>query len=95
MSTAIPAVSRPPPSALHADPPVQRRLLEGRGEVAAKEAAIAEKEAAYALLRGRLSRLPDPAVGEQLATYQASLKLKTKQLRALESELVSGSLSSC
>lgn len=66
----------------------QRRLLEGRGDVAAKEAAIAEKEAAYALLRNRLSRLPDPAVGDQLAGYQTSLKTKMKQLRSLESELV-------
>ena len=59
--------------------------------MAAKEASIAEKEAAYALLRCRLSRLPDPAAGEQLATYQASLKSKQKQLRALETELVSAS----
>ena len=67
---------------------VQRRLLECRSEVAVKETAIANKESTYALLRSRLSRLPDPTANDQLATYQASLKSKNKQLRALEGELV-------
>jgi hypothetical protein len=67
---------------------LQRRLLEARSEVTVKEAAIAEKEEAYAHLRGRLARLPDPSAGDALVSYSATLKSKTKQLRALESELV-------
>jgi hypothetical protein len=66
----------------------QRRLLEARTEVAAKEDEIAEKEAVYSQLRGRLARLPDPSANDALAAYQSTLKSKAKQLRALEAELV-------
>lgn len=46
-----------------------------------------EKEKLYVELKGILARQPGPEVAEQLSIYQASLREKTKQLKALASEL--------
>lgn len=48
---------------------------------------LQEKEKLYVELKGILARQPGPEVAEQLSIYQASLREKTKQLKALASEL--------
>ena len=52
-----------------------------------KDLLIQEKEKLYIELKNILARQPGPEVAEQLNIYQASLREKTKQLKALTSEL--------
>jgi chromosome segregation ATPase len=52
-----------------------------------KDLLIQEKEKLYVELKNILARQPGPEVAEQLNIYQASLREKTKQLKALTSEL--------
>jgi hypothetical protein len=46
-----------------------------------------EKEKLYLELKNILARQPGPEVAEQLSLYQAGLREKTKQLKAMASEL--------
>lgn len=46
-----------------------------------------EKEKLYVELKNILARQPGPEVAEQVALYQGSLREKTKQLKAMASEL--------
>jgi len=46
-----------------------------------------EKEKLYVELKNILARQPGPEVAEQVALYQGSLRDKTKQLKAMASEL--------
>lgn len=66
---------------------LQRRLISKTEEVVSKEMAIQEKEKLYIELKQILARQPGPEVAEQLQIYQGSLKEKTKQMKAMSSEL--------
>lgn len=66
---------------------LQKRLIGKTEEVVEKDLLIQEKEKLYVELKGILARQPGPEVAEQLSIYQASLREKTKQLKALASEL--------
>jgi len=66
---------------------LQRRLISKTEEVVSKEMSIQEKEKLYIDLKQILARQPGPEVAEQLQIYQQSLKEKTKQMKAMSSEL--------
>jgi chromosome segregation ATPase len=66
---------------------LQKRSLEAQNELKAREALLAEKQKEYTALQSRLEREPGPDVAETIEKYRASIKTKTKQLRALEAEL--------
>eukprot|EP00775_Hariotina_reticulata_P010077 gene10077-10232_t len=66
---------------------LQKRLIGKTEEVVEKDLLIQEKEKLYVELKGILARQPGPEVAEQLSIYQASLRDKTKQLKAMASEL--------
>jgi len=66
---------------------LQRRLISKTEEVVSKEMSIQEKEKLYIDLKQILARQPGPEVAEQLQIYQQSLKDKTKQMKAMSSEL--------
>merc|ERR1711968_236932 len=48
---------------------------------------IQEKEKLYVELKGILARQPGPEVAEQLSVYQQNLKDRTRQMKAMASEL--------
>ena len=66
---------------------LQRRLITKTEEVVEKDLLIGEKEKLYLELKSILARQPGPEAAEQLSLYQASLREKTKQMKALASEL--------
>ncbi|XP_002733915.1 cilia- and flagella-associated protein 58-like [Saccoglossus kowalevskii] len=66
---------------------LQRRLIQKTEEVVEKELLIQEKEKLYVELKHILARQPGPEVAEQLQIYQQTLKEKTKQMKAMSSEL--------
>jgi len=66
---------------------LQRRLIAKTEEVVEKDLLIQEKEKLYVELRNILARQPGPEVAEQLSVYQQNLKDKTKQMKAMLSEL--------
>ncbi|XP_036406733.1 cilia- and flagella-associated protein 58-like [Megalops cyprinoides] len=66
---------------------LQRRLIAKSEEVVEKELLLQEKEKLYVELKHILARQPGPEVAEQLQIYQQTLREKTKQLKALSSEL--------
>eukprot|EP00882_Tetradesmus_deserticola_P008907 GHRQ01009397.1.p1 GENE.GHRQ01009397.1~~GHRQ01009397.1.p1 ORF type:complete len:575 (+),score=315.40 GHRQ01009397.1:1157-2881(+) len=66
---------------------LQKRLISKTEEAVEKDLLIQEKEKLYVELKGILARQPGPEVAEQLSIYQASLRDKTKQLKAMASEL--------
>uniref|UniRef100_A0A8C8JQI2 Cilia- and flagella-associated protein 58 central coiled coil domain-containing protein n=1 Tax=Oncorhynchus tshawytscha TaxID=74940 RepID=A0A8C8JQI2_ONCTS len=66
---------------------LQRRLITKSEEVVEKELLLQEKEKLYVELKHILSRQPGPEAAEQLQIYQQTLRQKTKQLKALSSEL--------
>eukprot|EP00887_Chlorella_sp_A99_P000486 scaffold17.g486.t1 len=66
---------------------LQRRLISKTEEVVEKDLLISEKEKLYLELKSILARQPGPQAAEQLSLYQASLREKTKQMKALASEL--------
>ena len=66
---------------------LQRRLISKTEEVVEKGLVILEKEKLYRELKQILSRQPGPEVAEQLTVYQHSLRNKSKQLKAMASEL--------
>ncbi|XP_029466203.1 cilia- and flagella-associated protein 58 [Rhinatrema bivittatum] len=66
---------------------LQRRLISKTEEVVEKELLLQEKEKLYVELKHILARQPGPEAAEQLQIYQQTLREKTKQLKALSSEL--------
>ncbi|KAF5837043.1 hypothetical protein DUNSADRAFT_4923 [Dunaliella salina] len=66
---------------------LQKRLITKTEEVVEKDLLIQEKEKLYMELKNILSRQPGPEVAEQLSIYQANLREKTKQMKAMASEL--------
>jgi predicted RNase H-like nuclease (RuvC/YqgF family) len=66
---------------------LQRRLISKTEEVVEKGLVIQEKEKLYAELKSILARQPGPEVAEQLTVYQHSLRNKSRQLKAMASEL--------
>ena len=50
-------------------------------------AALSEKEKLYVELKNILARQPGPEVAEQLSVYQQNLKEKTRQMKAMASQL--------
>merc|ERR1711939_700673 len=66
---------------------LQKRLIAKTEEVVEKDLLIQEKEKLYVELKGILARQPGPEVAEQLSVYQQNLKDKTRQMKAIASEL--------
>jgi len=66
---------------------LQKRLISKTEEVVEKELLIKEKEKLYMELKQILARQPGPEVAEQLSMYQSAAKEKTKQMKAMASEL--------
>ncbi|MEW5313648.1 MAG: hypothetical protein WDW38_005199 [Sanguina aurantia] len=66
---------------------LQKRLITKTEEVVEKDLMIQEKEKLYMELKNILARQPGPEVSEQLSIYQANLREKTKQMKAMASEL--------
>jgi len=66
---------------------LQRKLITKTEQVVEKEVVINEKEKLYVELKNILARQPGPEVAEQLSIYQQSLKEKTRQMKAMASEL--------
>eukprot|EP00937_MAST-01D_sp_MAST-1D-sp2_P001126 g1126.t1 len=66
---------------------LQKRLISKTEEVVEKDLVIQEKEKLYVELKGILARQPGPEVAEQLSVYQQNLKDKTRQMKAMASEL--------
>ncbi|NXA74022.1 CFA58 protein, partial [Thryothorus ludovicianus] len=66
---------------------LQKRLISKTGEVIEKEFLLQEKEKLYVELRQVLARQPGPEATEQLQQYRSILRDKTKQIKALSSEL--------
>lgn len=66
---------------------LQKRLIGKTEEVVEKDLLIQEKEKLYVELKNILARQPGPEVAEQLSTYQGNLREKTKQMKAMASEL--------
>jgi len=60
---------------------LQKRLITKTEEVVEKELLIQEKEKLYMELKHILARQPGPEVAEQLQSYQATLKDKTRQMK--------------
>ncbi|GMH32197.1 hypothetical protein BSKO_00031 [Bryopsis sp. KO-2023] len=66
---------------------LQKRLISKTEEVVEKDLLIQEKEKLYTELKNILARQPGPEVAEQLSLYKATLRQKTKQMKAMASEL--------
>jgi len=66
---------------------LQKRLISKTEEVVEKDLLIQEKEKLYVELKNILARQPGPEVAEQLSVYQQNLKDKTRQMKAMASEL--------
>lgn len=66
---------------------LQKRLIAKTEEVVEKDLLIQEKERLYVELKNILARQPGPEVAEQLSVYQSSLRGKTRQMKAMASEL--------
>lgn len=66
---------------------LQKRLIGKTEEVVERDLVIQEKEKLYMELKNILARQPGPEAAEQVSTYQAALRDKTKQMKAMASEL--------
>jgi preprotein translocase subunit Sec63 len=66
---------------------LQKRLINKTEEVVERDLLIQEKEKLYVELKNILARQPGPEVAEQLSTYQANVREKNKQMKAMASEL--------
>lgn len=66
---------------------LQKRLIAKTEEVVEKGLVIQEKEKVYSELSDVLARQPGPEVSEQLTVYQQNLKQKSRQMKAMASEL--------
>merc|ERR1712070_711064 len=66
---------------------LQKRLISKTEEAVEKDLAIQEKEKLYLEMRNLLSKQPGPEVVEEVGKQQNNLKEKTKQMKAMASEL--------
>ncbi len=66
---------------------LQKRLIAKTEEVVEKGLVIQEKDKMYTELKTILARQPGPEVAEQVTVYQQNLKTKTRQMKAMASEL--------
>merc|ERR1719380_517797 len=66
---------------------LQKRLIAKTEEVVEKDLLIHEKEKLYLELKNILARRPGPEVAEQLSVYQTNLRDRTRQMKAMASEL--------
>ena len=66
---------------------LQRRLIAKTEEVVGKDLVIQEKELLYLELKNILARQPGPEAAEKVSVYRANLKEKSKQMKAMASEL--------
>ena len=66
---------------------LQRRLISKTEEVVSKDLQIKDREKRFQELQTALSRQPGPEVANQLIEYQSNLKEKTRQMKAMTSEL--------
>ncbi|CAN0404107.1 unnamed protein product [Ascophyllum nodosum] len=66
---------------------LQKRLISKTEEVVERDLLLQEKEKLYKEMKDILARQPGPEVAEQLSVYQASLKEKTRQMKAMAAEL--------
>ena len=66
---------------------LQKRLIAKTEEAVEKDLLIQEKEKLYVELKNILARQPGPEVAEQLSVYQQNLREKTRQMKAMTSEL--------
>lgn len=66
---------------------LQKRLIAKTEEVVEKDLLIQEKEKLYMELKAILARQPGPEVAEQVSVYQQNLREKTRQMKAMASEL--------
>eukprot|EP00053_Salpingoeca_punica_P007868 m.71478 g.71478 ORF g.71478 m.71478 type:complete len:880 (-) comp14366_c0_seq1:171-2810(-) len=66
---------------------LQKRLIQKTEEVVEKDLAIQDKEKQYMELKTQLAKQPGPEIVQQLQLYQQTIKEKTKQLKAMASEL--------
>lgn len=66
---------------------MQRRVLEVREEIKARDDAIKVAEVEYNKLKGHLSKAPGPEMAEAIAQCQSNLKEKARQMKALELDL--------
>ena len=66
---------------------LQKRLIAKTEEVVEKGLVIQEKDKMYSELKAILARQPGPEVAEQVTVYQSNLKTKTRQMKAMASEL--------
>jgi len=72
---------------IHKIQTLQKRLIAKTEEVVEKDLLIQEKEKLYIELKNILARQPGPEVAEQLSVYQQNLREKTRQMKAMASEL--------
>lgn len=66
---------------------LQRRLIAKTEEVVEKGLIIQEKDKLYEELKTILARQPGPEVAEQMAILQQTLKQKTREMKAMSSEV--------
>lgn len=66
---------------------LQKRLIAKTEAVVEKDLLLQEKEKLYVELKNLLARQPGPEVAEQLSKYQQTIKEKTRQMKAMASEL--------
>ena len=66
---------------------LQKRLIAKTEEVVEKDLLVREKEKLYKELKAILARQPGPEVAEQVSVYQRQLREKTRQMKAMASEL--------
>lgn len=66
---------------------LQKRLIKKTQDAVEKEVAIQEKERLYAELKELLTRQPGPEMAQRLAAFQKALRERTRQMRAMASEL--------
>merc|ERR1712174_55119 len=66
---------------------LQKRLISKTEEVVTKDVEIQEKERLHRELTQILEKQPGPEVMEQLEVYQENFAEKTKQMKAMQSEL--------
>merc|ERR1712083_828760 len=66
---------------------LQKRLISKTEEAVEKDLAIQEKEKLYLEMKNLLEKQPGPELVEEVAKQQSSLKDKTKQMKAMASEL--------
>jgi uncharacterized protein YukE len=66
---------------------LQKRLINKTEEAVEKDLLLQEKQKLYAELKNILARQPGPEVAEKLSKYQQMLGEKTRQMKAMASEL--------